>query len=220
VYDIDVDKYQNMLLFGTEDQALILYQRVDDTITKRIIERPFIYEQIIVSFKNNIYVRYQAIIDPETNTYSIIFVDAYDYINLEEVTEEPLDDDLYEGVIEEYFINHDITYTLYHGYESLWLHKEDTLHLETTYLTLFNESEVGRYLQDILLEDDLDTDPDLSYSIITNNEIYIIYQYQMGFLMGKGVLGESSQLIFRLDIETNHLIYIGASEYITDVYKK
>lgn len=220
VYDIFVDAHQNMLLSGTEDQALILYQREDDTIIKTVIERPFIHEQTIISIKNHVYIRYQASIDPETNTYSIIFKDAYDYIHLEEVTEEPLDHGMYEHVIEESFIKNDITYTLYHDHESLWLHQEDTLYLETTYLMLYHESEVGRYLQEILLEEDLDPEPDLSYVIITNNEIFIIYQYQMGFLMNTSVLGESYQLVFRLDIETTSLVYIGASDHVNDVYKK
>ena len=42
----------------------------------------------------------------------------------------------------------------------------------------------------------------------------------MGFLMNTSVLGESYQLVFRLDIETTSLVYIGASDHVNDVYKK
>ncbi|QLY39985.1 hypothetical protein HF295_03565 [Hujiaoplasma nucleasis] len=207
-YVIGIDEWQNMWLYSQQDHNLVLYTNTGSVITQTNIVRNKVDGRISYMVDQGMFIRY--IVDDE----NIAFIDAYDYINLEEKIISINPNIISEDSQKTIFFNNNMYNVSINDMLSI-KDKDNKVYFETTIMTLYESSNLGIQANKILIDLDQENDPNQFGFSLVNNEIYLYYKYNLGFLFNKSLLGSSPYLIFRFDFETNSLKYIGLND---DIY--
>lgn len=210
-YEWQVDEWYNFILYS-EDDNFIIYQLENNIINKEDFIRPEDNHLLRYRIFEGKFIRYTSI----EGTLTVI--DTYDYLNKEEYVGN-ININILEEISPE-IINYDgKKYQLSVDIEIL-LEEDNNVLLKKDVIDLYKTSVVGNQVNELLKELNLESDPTYYQLYISNNDIYLYFVYERGFLFNRNILGKTPYIIFRFDLETEKLIYIGLEESFVAIYNK
>lgn len=212
-YQWEVDTWNNFLLYSDQDNSLSIYSLDGNTVNKEVITFSEKEDDLIYFFYQGKLIRYSYIQGTR------VIIDAYDYINKEEYTNEINSDIANETP--EIFVNYDgIEYKISMYPEFILIDENNNEYYKEDILILYKTSSVGEKANDLLKELNLESEPSHYDFYCSETDIYLTFIYERGFLFNRNILGESPFLIFRFDPESQTLKYIGLYERFIAVYRK
>lgn len=204
-----------MWLYDEFQQQLILYEYIDHDIILRTIQFAQFESSHVVMDDNGVLTRFQV----DTAKLTVDVIDSYDYMNDMWVEKSLSYDEL--GILQPFSIQvGDHTYQVEFTEKITITDQQLHVYFESDVFTIFQTSKVGVMIENMLIDLDMDDEPTNLRLFVSQNEIYLVVQYERGFFMNKALLGKSHDIIFRFDVETLTLIYIGYVDSLYDVYKK
>ncbi len=213
-YIIGADMPGIMWLYDEFHQALVLYEYINDEIIVRKIQFEQFEESHTVMNDNGVFTRFQT--DPAQFTVNVI--DSYDYIN--DIWVETSLDFEELGILQPDFIQvGDHMYQVEITEKLTITDEHHDIYFESDLVTIYQTSKDGMMIENILTDLNMDDEPTYLNLFVSQNNIYLIVQYERGLFMNKSLLGKSHDIIFRFDVETQTLKYIGYVDSLCDVYK-
>lgn len=113
--------------------------------------------------------------------------------------------------------------TYYVSYEAEFKIESDdgNIYYEENLFDMFKQSTTGKKIYNRSVDMNKNLSLDQYNFFYFNGEIFITYHFMAGLLMNKGLLGVTKEIVFRFDIETKNLIYIGSVDYyVVGIYAK
>ena len=219
-YQFHIDKWGNILLYSMYDATLSIYTIDDHIIYKEVFDLPMMDTNLWYIVKEGLFIRY--IIEEA----KLSKIDTFDYINKENYEGDiGIDDiDLINGYMPPYVEINQEKHTYYVDsttYKTLTITDENNqVIVNEEILSLYEQSNAGKKINDIFNDLEFQNLPEPEYRyIFTKDEIYITFEYNQGFLLNRSLLGQTKYFIFRVDIETKTLKYIGLKDDILTIYK-
>lgn len=139
-YVIGIDEWQNMWLYSQQDHNLVLYTNTGNVITQTNIVRNKVDGRISYMVDQGMFIRY--IVDDE----NIAFIDAYDYINLEEKIISINPNIISEDSQKTIFFNNNMYNVSINDMLSI-KDKDNKVYFETTIMTLYESYKVSKQIK-------------------------------------------------------------------------
>ena len=211
---IHIDEWQNILCYNSQDNTLSHYLIEGATVRKETFNRPAKDAVLLSTFYQGKFIRYV------NNGGLLTTVDIFDYLNKTEFTNYINLDKVFNYPRSKLIQDGEMTYTVDFNEGFLILNEQEEVVFKEDKLTLFDSSAMGIKINEILKDLKQEATPRLFYFYIFDNNIYLLYKYQQGFLFNKNLFGETPYLIFRFDIAAQTLKYLGLEEDIKVIYRK